>query len=260
MRTIIFPFILLLLYSAPVLSQSATPNRLSHRFSVVGAGLYGTGRNVGEITTGSVSRNTIPGATAAFEYSLQFKGITGTLGVGMQILPAGGKYHLPQEFFLTSEEWDDFEGRLAQYSVPLTFVPAKLGYTFKRHNKWQASLSAGMNFYRQYSYSVSYNRSYNDAGYGRLPVSRFVVRSPSSGPRQVMKTYNATFRLARVLPNSSELLVGIVSNFSNETLYTGSFSAAYANGTQTADYHDNGSFLGLQFGYTFPVRKEGRNQ
>lgn len=244
----------LLVSGVPALSQSQSSNHLSHRFSFVGGGLLGTGRSIQQLTTGSVSTNTIPGFAATAEYSALINGLTGSVGLGIQLLPAGVKYRLPQESFNLSEPIDDFVGRLAEYSVPLSYLPVKLGYTFKEMNHWQPSILAGVNIYSQYSYSVSNTRSYRDPVHGRLPVSRFVARSPHGGEKRWMQTYTATIRMAKIMPNNGQLLVGLIANFSNKTLYTGNFQVAYQDGLQLASYNDNGSFIGIQFGYTLPKK------
>lgn len=249
MRILIIVFIFLTCGTA--LAQSRISKRLSHKFSFAGAGLLGTGRNIEELTMGSVSKNTILGFAGTAEYSVLINGLTGSVGLGLQSLPAGVKYRLPQESFNLSERRDDFEGRLAQYVV-LSYLPIKFGYTFEKMDRWQASVLGGVNLYVQYSYSLSHTRSYTDRVNGELPISRFVLRSPHGGAKRWMPTYTTTVRIARILPNKGQLLLGLLANFSNRTLYTGSFSAAYEAGLQVADYYDSGSFIGLQLGYTLP--------
>lgn len=247
MRILIILYILLCYI--PVLAQSRFSNRLLHRFSFAGDGLLGTGTKIQELTAGSVTKNTMPGFAVTAEYSVLIDGLTGGIGLGLQSLPAGVKYRLPQELFNLSEKRDDFEARIAEYGVILFYLPVKLGYTFGKMNRWQPSIQAGINLYIQNSYSISQTRSYTDPANGRLPVSRFTVRSPHSGGRQLMPTYTVTARMTRILPNHNQILVGLLADFSNKTLYTGSFSAVYQNGLQVADYRDNGSFIGLQLGY-----------
>lgn len=253
MRILITIFILV--SSKMVWAQARYSSRLSHGFTFGVSGLLGTGMsmNKAKLTDGSVSKNTMPGASATVEYSIMKNGFTGSLGIGLQILPAGVKYRLSKDLFNLPEATGDITGQIAEYAVILPYFPVKVGYTFKETKQWSPSLLIGVNLYRQNSYLIS-NTQYIGSGSDDVPIYKFIARSPHGGKTVWMPTYTATARIARVLPNNGRLFVGLLANFSNKTLYTGNFLAAYETGLQGVDYSDSGSFVGLQIRYSLPKK------
>lgn len=224
-------------------------NRTRHYVSIVGSGFLRTSTNIKSFGSQALlQKSNMPGVTFGPDYTRVAKsGVTVMAGLKFQIVPVAYRFNVTVQSFGETKQWQD---NSAEYSVVQFFVPVQMGYTFKTNRDWEPSINLGANAINLSSYYLRVQSS-TDGNQFQL-----VVQSPQSGPAKWWVTYTASAKLARNLANGDQIFVGLNGNLSNLTIHNGEYAFSLKGRTDNGTYTDNGSYVGLHFGYSF-LKKRG---
>ncbi|MDF3077416.1 MAG: Uncharacterized protein K0S09_1305 [Sphingobacteriaceae bacterium] len=197
----------------------------------------------------------LPGASFGLNYlKLYANSLAFTTGLNYQITPVGFKYDIEkQDFDLPASYTGMYHERIDDYSVGQVFVPIRLGY-FLKGRKWNPNVFAGVNAMFITSYELEYSVTTIDDQNTPHPLFSSYLHSAQHEPKLGL-TYNASINLSRVLKKGNLLSVGLTANLSSATITEGDLYLYLKNGVESSTYSDKGSYLGLNFSYSFATKK-----
>lgn len=135
------------------------------------------------------------------------------------------------------------------------YFPIQVGYSFKRKIGtaigWAPSIMAGICLSRLQSSGLGSGSSYIDTADVRHPLQEIFAYYPERNP---WLTYTLNARASKTLRRGNQIFFGLNFNYS-PVIYNSVVYNYYPNsGKQTGTFSDSGSYIALQFGFSF-VRK-----
>jgi hypothetical protein len=186
----------------------------------------------------------VPGFAFGVDYNrVSNSGFTITSGIHFRIIPVSWAYNQGEKYF---------GKRVASFTYGHFYFPVQIGYTLMSSNrKWHPSFMAGVNAARMPGMWFSSSYSSTDNNNVTHSIQEIILDYPE---RLLWIAGNVTVRASRTLRRGNQMYFGITANLSDATFSQGTYEADHPAGRQSGIYTDNGSYLALQFGFSF-VRK-----
>jgi len=239
--------------SGQVYSQTDSVKKKTEYFSIAGEGFLPTTTNI--VSDGNMNPfqyYRMPGFSLGGDYRrVSRSGFTIVGGLHYRKLPISFQYTARPADYDGPPAWQTelFE-RFSNLSFGHVYIPVQFGYSVQSlNNKWTPSFLAGVNFNHLQSYGLQYDTTIGDNG-EKFQVFDFELVSPDNDNR-IWSTFTANANVSRTLRRGNQFYLGLVANISTTTVYNGRYAFFFKDGTQTGSYTDKGSFVGIQFGYSF---------
>lgn len=217
--------------------------------------LFRTGTTINRTTDRDVmSQLNTPGFAAGADYlRVSQSGFMLAGGIHFRMIPLAYKFDVDNDDVQSGGTSNsNFGEKNSNYIKGHLYFPIQAGYTFKHKvGNWDPSVMAGISLSRTQSSSlISGSYYYNDTQ-GRPAVQEITAYYSELKP---WLTYTLNARASKTLRRGNQIFFGINYNYSPVVYNIGEYNYYPKSGKQTGTFSDTGSYIALQFGFSF-VRK-----
>jgi hypothetical protein len=217
--------------------------------------LFRTGTKIVRTTDRDVMEKlNTPGFSAGVDYSrVSLSGFTFAAGVHFRMIPVAYKFDIDYDDFTAGgPSTSNFGKRNSNLNNGHFYFPIRAGYTFnKKIGNWNPSVLAGVSLSPLYASGLGSGSSYTDTAHVNHPIQEIDAYYPERNP---WLTYTLNARASKTLRRGNQIFFGLNFNYSPVTYNSGKYSYYPNSGVQTGTFSDTGSYVALQFGFSF-VRK-----
>lgn len=222
--------------------------------------LFRTGTKITRTTDKDVMEKlNTPGFSAGVDYlRVSQSGFMFAGGIHFRMIPVAYKFDIDYDDFTGGgPSISNFGKKNSSLSNGHFYFPIQAGYTFKKKIGnpiaigWEPSVMAGISLSRLQSSGLTNGYSYSDTAHVRRPIQDIFAYYSERNP---WLTYTLNARASKTLRRGNQIFVGINFNYSPVIYNSGQYSYYPNSGKQTGTFSDTGSYLALQFGFSF-VRK-----
>ena len=222
--------------------------------------LFRTGTKITRTTDKDVMKTlNTPGFSAGVDYlRVSQSGFMFVGGIHFRMIPVAYKFDINYDDFTGGgPSISNFGKRNSSLSNGHFYFPIQAGYTFK--NKignpiaigWEPSVMAGISLSPLQASGMTNGYSYSDTAHVSHRIQDIVAYYSERNP---WLTYTLNARASKTLRRGNQIFVGINFNYSPVIYNSGQYSYYPNSGKQTGTFSDTGSYVALQFGFSF-VRK-----
>ena len=179
-------------------------------------------------------------------------------GIHFRMIPVAYKFDIDYDDFTGGgPSISNFGKKNSSLSNGHFYFPIQAGYTFKKKIGnpiaigWEPSVMAGISLSRLQSSGLTSGYSYLDDSNVRHRLQEITSYYSELNP---WLTYTLNARASKTLRRGNQIFFGINFNYSPVIYNSGQYSYYPNSGKQTGTFSDTGSYLALQFGFSF-VRK-----
>ncbi len=222
--------------------------------------LFRTGTKITRTTDKDVMEKlNTPGFSAGVDYlRVSQSGFMFAGGIHFRMIPVAYKFEIDYDDFTGGgPSISNFGKKNSSLSNGHFYFPIQAGYTFKKKIGnpiaigWEPSVMAGISLSRLQSSGLTSGYSYSDTAHVRRPIQDIFAYYSERNP---WLTYTLNARASKALRRGNQIFVGINFNYSPVIYNSGQYSYYPNSGKQTGTFSDTGSYVALQFGFSF-VRK-----
>ncbi|MEJ7692329.1 hypothetical protein, partial [Daejeonella sp.] len=217
--------------------------------------LFRTGTKISKTTDKDVlEKLNTPGFSAGVDYlRVSQSGFMFAGGVHLRMIPIAYKFDInDDDFTVGGNSTLNFGKRNSNLINGHFYFPIQAGYTFKRKiSKWDPSLMAGGSLSRIQRSLLTSGSSYLDDSNVRHRLQEITAYYSELNP---WLTYTLNARASKTLRRGNQIFFALNFNYSPVTYNSGEYSYYPNSGKQTGTFNDTGSYVALQFGFSF-VRK-----
>lgn len=217
--------------------------------------LFRTGTKITPTTDKEVMKKlNTPGFSAGVDYlRVSQSGFMFAGGIHFRMIPLAYKFDIDNDDLSSGgPSTSNFGKKNSSLSFGHFYFPIQAGYTFKRKiGKWDPSLMAGISLTRLQASGLRSGSSYLDTADVRHPLQEIKARYPERKP---WLTYTLNARVSKTLRRGNQIFFGLNFNYSPVIYNQGEYAYYPNSGKQTGTFSDTGSYIALQFGFSF-VRK-----
>ena len=222
--------------------------------------LFRTGTKIARTTDRDVmSKLNTPGFSAGVDYlRVSESGFMFAGGIHFRMIPIAYKFDIDYEDLIAGgPSTSNFGEKNSSLSFGHFYFPIQAGYTFK--NKignpiaigWDPSLMAGVSLSRIQRSLLTSGSSYLDDSNVRHRLQEITAYYSELNP---WLTYTLNARASKTLRRGNQIFFALNFNYSPVIYNSGQYSYYPNSGKQTGTFSDTGSYVALQFGFSF-VRK-----
>ncbi len=217
--------------------------------------LFRTGTKIVRTTDKDVMKKlNTPGFSAGVDYlRISLRGFMFAGGIHFRMIPVAYKFEIDYDDFTAGgPSTSNFGKKNSNLFNGHFYFPIQAGYTFnKKIGNWDPSVLAGVTLSRLQASGLTSGFSYSDTAHVSHPIQNI---SAYSGERNPWLTYTLNARASKTLRRGNQIFFGLNFNYSPVTYNSGKYSYYPNSGVQTGTFSDSGSYIALQFGFSF-VRK-----
>lgn len=217
--------------------------------------LFRTGTEISRTTDKDVMEKlNTPGFSAGVDYArVSLSGFIFAAGIHFRMIPVAYKFDIDYgDFTAGGPSTENFGKKNSNLNNGHFYFPIQAGYSFKKKiGNWNPSVMAGVSISRLYASGLSSGSSYYDTAHVNYPIQRISAYYREHNP---WLNYTVNVRASKTLKRGNQVFFGLNGSFSPVTYNSGHYSYYPNSGKQTGTFTDSGSFIALQFGFSF-VRK-----
>lgn len=217
--------------------------------------LFRTGTTITPTTDRDVMKKlNTPGFAVGVDYlRVSLKGIMLGGGIHFRMIPVAYKFDVDNdELTAGGPATSDFGRKNSMLGFGHFYFPIQAGYTFnKKIGRWDPSVMAGISLSPIPASRLSTGYSYSDTAHVSHPIHDIETYYPERRP---WITYTLNVRGSKTLRRGNQIFFGLNYNYSPVIYNIGKYIYYPKSGKQTGTFSDTGSYIALQFGFSF-VRK-----
>ncbi|SKB41414.1 hypothetical protein [Daejeonella lutea] len=217
--------------------------------------LFRTGTTIVRATDRDVMKKlNTPGFAVGVDYQrVSLSGLTFAGGIHFRMIPVAYKFDVNyNELASGGPSTSNFGSKNSNLINGHFYFPIQAGYAFsKKIGNWAPSVLGGVSISSVQSSHLSSGSYYWDNANVRHPVQEISVYYSELHP---WLTYTLNARASKTLRRGNQIFFGFNFNYSPVIYNQGDYAYYPESGQQTGTFSDTGSYIALQFGFSF-VRK-----